>query len=1002
MRTEVEIEVPATDYDSEKTYSGDYKSDRMYFKKSKDGEYDDDDEDSFPIANLKCEDVKSRHKNGVGEFKSHRMAYKNNKGKWKPVKKNKVGNRDVHCESDGAVEGLDSWSDIKIFDYAFGNYLNWGGGEKKTVKKSRLEIMQEVAGSLADSTSGVNIGLMAFNQSQPSDGGRVLNGVEDVKTNAGTFKQKVNALRASGNTPLSETMFEAMYYYQGGKPFADRNPPSDVLDLNGNYISPIEYECQSNNIILLSDGAPTSDTTYNNKIGTVVGSRCSGNCLDELAGHMKNKDMSSGFAGDQVVTTYTVGFAIDHSLLASTAKSGGGQYYIANDAEELADAFDDIVRSVLDTSSTFVAPGVAVNSFNRLSHLNALYYSVFEPETRPLWQGNLKRYKINDDGEIVDVKGNAAVDSATGFFKDTAQSWWATAADGKAVTAGGARSQLPDVVNNRQVFTSISGAALTAISTAEKGTLTKSLFGDPNMSDSDHENLIRWTRGEDVNDEDGDGQTTDARKFLADPLHSEPKLIVYGGTESAPDTTVFFGDNQGYIHAVDGETGQSYFAFMPKELLGNQKTLMENRKSEGSRVYGMDGSIVSWVGASGPSEHVYLYSGMRRGGRNYYALDATDRNAPKFKWSILGGSGDFQELGQTWSTPVKSKVNIGGTAKDVLFFAGGYDPNQDDVSTRTEDSMGRALYIVDAKTGSRLWWAGPKGSGADLELDELKYSIPASPKVLDMDGDHLADQVYVGDMGGQVWRFDLNNGKAASDFAHGGRIADFAGSEVANARRFYHTPDLSMSQYWGKRYLNLMIGSGYQAHPLNKVIDDRVYMIRMPNLYDAPVDPGTGTVKYTAITETDLLDITDNAIGQGTDTEKLVAEKALSTKSGWMLQLENVGEKMLSSSLVVDGVATVTTYQPAPSLSACAPSTGRSRLYSVNLRDGTPVRNYDEIGTDTELTKGDRSKDILDPGLPPTPKLLRTPKDPFICVGTHCFKVDKINSLTQTYWREIE
>ncbi|MFB2351136.1 hypothetical protein, partial [Priestia megaterium] len=94
----------------------------------------------------------------------------------------------------------------------------------------------------------------------------------------------------------------------------------------------------------------------------------------------------------------------------------------------------------------------------------------------------------------------------------------------------------------------------------------------------------------------------------------------------------------------------------------------------------------------------------------------------------------------------------------------------------------------DATTGERLWWAGPAGSKADLELADMKYSIPATPAVIDINGDGLADQLYVGDMGGQVWRVDFWHGKNADDFATAGVIASLAGDDAASNRRFYHTP----------------------------------------------------------------------------------------------------------------------------------------------------------------------------------------------------------------------
>jgi len=1009
MDATVTVTVPTDPvYDSSTTYSGNYYSDKIYY------DYPSSDV-SFAKSQLACSDMATRLP-AVGVLTSYRMAYFRNRGQgWKNFNR-KFNGQDVDCAADNDI-GSFNWENITLRDFHDGNYLNWLNSANTTIEMTRLAIMQQVANNLADRTTGVNIGLMAFDRVGPfpwyqyrGEGGVILEAVRPISEGRADFKTAVDNLGPDTNTPLSETLFGAKRYFQGGSPYLSQSSSQVNGSMDGgSYLSPIELECQSNNIILLTDGAPTLDDNHESEMEEIIGA-CTGNCLDEISGYMRNNDMSEAHDGDQTITTYTVGFADEapDSLLSMTAKAGGGKYYKAGDAQQLAGAFDDIVRSVLETSSTFVAPGVAVNSFNRLSHFNALYYSVFEPDTRPLWEGNLKRYKISGTGDIVDVNNNNAIDSTTGFFKDGAKSWWSAEPDGKDVKVGGVRSMLP-ATGDRKVYTWLNGDDLTTdknlISTSNS-LLTAELLGNGSMVITDRAKLINWIRGQDVNDENGNGQINDARKFVSDPLHSEPKLIVYGGTETSPDTAVFFGDNQGYLHAINGETGESYFAFMPAELLKNQKTFMENSDTVADRIYGMDGSVVSWVknpsGEVADGGHVYLYIGMRRGGRSYYALDVTDRTAPKVMWDISGGSGDFVELGESWSTPVKSKVNIDGTVKDVLFFAGGYDADQDDATTRQVDDMGRALYIVDADTGQRLWWAGPAGSGANLALSQMKYSIPASPKVLDIDGDGLADQVYVGDMGGQIWRFDLNNGNSAGTLAFGGRIADFAGDDVANARRFYHTPDLSISRYWGKRYLTLVVGSGYHAHPLNKVIDDRAYMVRIPSLFGAPVDPISGYVSYATFTESDLFDITDNKIGEGTDAEKLTAEGNLSNASGWMLSFENSGEKMLSSSIVVDGVATFTTYEPAAALSACAPSTGLSRLYSVLLRDGRPVRNYDGIGTDTELTKDDRSKDVPVPGIPPSPKLLRTEEGAFICVGTSCEPVKDSNSFTQTFWREAE
>jgi len=106
---------------------------------------------------------------------------------------------------------------------------------------------------------------------------------------------------------------------------------------------------------------------------------------------------------------------------------------------------------VIKTNTTFSAPAVAVNAFNRTQTLNDLYVSVFSPKTTFHWPGNVKKYKVVN-GVVVDSTGAAAVDANTGFFKDTAQSYWSSMADGADVTLGGAASKLPDAAV-RTVYT---------------------------------------------------------------------------------------------------------------------------------------------------------------------------------------------------------------------------------------------------------------------------------------------------------------------------------------------------------------------------------------------------------------------------------------------------------------------------------------------------------------------------------------------------------------------
>ncbi len=400
--------------------------------------------------------------------------------------------------------------------------------------------------------------------------------------------------------------------------------------------------------------------------------------------------------------------------------------------------------------------------FNRLNHRSEIYFAVFRPDDTPSWPGNLKKYRLRaTDNAVLDYSTTAGVEAInpdTGFFTDTAESAWGNIADGKEVHLSGANAMLP-AYGSRDIYTYYSGSSSTTLSNTVNAlvstntNLTKTMFGVGTMTDPQFADHIDWIRGKDVDDADGDTVTAENRYIIGDPLHSKPIAVTYGGTEANPDITIFFGANNGFLYAVDSATGVEEFSFLPEVMYAAQDILRTN-SSTVNHEYGIDGSVTPFVhdanadGAiSGTGEFVYLYFGMRRGGRNYYALDVTDRDNPKILWQIEGGTGDFVELGQTWSQPILGRIDIDGTPTTVLYFAGGYDENQDDTTLRATDSMGRAVYIVNALTGA-LIWKGGDGVSYDEDFNDMLYSIPADLSVVDINSSGQDDIIFVGDMGG--------------------------------------------------------------------------------------------------------------------------------------------------------------------------------------------------------------------------------------------------------------
>jgi type IV pilus assembly protein PilY1 len=907
-----------------------------------------------------------------------------------------------------------------------GNYMNWRSDEANVAESKRLDVVVDVVKKLTNSLTNINLGLMRFDRN--SDGGMVDVPVSDITTSGALIRSKVDSYTASGGTPLEETYYEAVRYYRGEDWIYGNNasPNSSVTSSrSGNtYTSPINATCQKNHIILLTDGDPSNDTNSNSHIQNLVdgialpeglSDNCSGDgqCMDELAYWLRNTDQAPNtLIGDQAITTYTIGGFGDITgvdLLKRTAKWGGGKYFEANDTQGLTNALESIFLDILATDSTFTAPAVSVNAFNASEHRDELFYALFRPDDNAKWGGNLKKYRLTDDGFVYDVNDTPAVSDATGFFNDAAKDYWNNTndSDGKNVTLGGTANLL--IPANRTIYSDKNG------SLAPFDTVATSTTLDMDTADTlEVAKLKSWVMGIDVLDEDGDSSFIDSRNSIGDPLHTEPVVITYGGTDAKPDSTIYFATNEGFIHAINTETGIEDFSFLPTELHRTQKVFYENTTAAGDRPYGVDGPITNWfydknqnnvLMKSGTStiedgEHVYIYAGMRRGGNTYYALDVTNRSNPKLLFKIQGGvTNGFDKLGQTWSKMTVAKVMFNNAEKFVLFFTGGYDTNQDGNDLPEVDTVGNAVYMVDASTGELLWTAS--NENADLNITGMVNSMPASISAVDITGEGNIDYLFAADTGGRVFRFDIKQNNAGkSDFATGGVIASLAGSDAVGNRRFYNKPNVALvkDKQLGD-HLTIAIGSGHRAHPIfNKTVEDRFYVIKDFSPYSAPSS-------YTAMTEA-ATSKTSLGDGESADKTKLYNATALMTEGetalttsmqllmsnggGWYVTFGEIGEKVLSESTTFSGAIIFTTFSPSSGTAVgCGPDTGQSRTYVLSQTSAMAIIDLDGDG---DIDANDSSVILSQSGIAPRPVVIYRPGGgKTIAVGTETIEDDRFN-----------
>lgn len=205
-----------------------------------------------------------------------------------------------------------------------------------------------------------------------------------------------------------------------------------------------------------------------------------------------------------------------------------------------------------------------------------------------MWPGNLKRYRLSGD-KILDKNSLNAVDSETGFFTENAHSYWSTLADGSEVSEGGASSRL-GANRNIYVFDGAGTIASSANALHEDNTsITKADLAIQGETDADdlRDAILKWARGVDVKDSNGDGSTSDYRTQMGDPIHSQPIIVNYGSNDSA----IFVATNQGMLHSFDTSSGEENFAIMPKELLQNLHHFYKDTPTL-EHEYGLDGDMI--------------------------------------------------------------------------------------------------------------------------------------------------------------------------------------------------------------------------------------------------------------------------------------------------------------------------------------------------------------------------------------------------------------------------
>lgn len=798
--------------------------------------------------------------------------------------------------------------------------------------------------------------------------------------------------------------------------------------------------------------------------------QCVKNNTAVMLSGLPDDKMDNGLAeiGEMSSATLISLSAEDDAVSAKKSKTSDLRY--AQDRQSLLFELQQLeVRSspTAQQSIGLASVPVVTDGYNR-RHSKSIYFSLFEKSDHLVWAGNLKRYALDlSRPEITDQFGGAAFsENKVGekVFQASSKSFWSGGADGNALLSGGALEQLP---KKRNLLTHVGhlqyrkGAWVPKTENDARAVAlapSKQVLARMGLTDSSFSAAKKRFKKK-VKEIIEEATTKNATGAFGSFLGAKPIVIQYDATPGAERSTVFVSSNKGFLHAFDDETGEELFGFMPQSLLANLLPKLPDlqKRHRGHKtqplVYGLDSPWIAWRhdapilqknekgeaqwrrdGVISESVNqiekqdelsndlVMLYGGMGRGGRNVYGLDVTrsvvnsSDPSPTVRFVIRGGEkGPFARLGQTWSKPVLTQMQIHQGSevalRPVIVFAGGYDSAvfdnlPDALQKLPTTTLGNAIYIVDALTGELLWWASQK-SGS-VKHPDLKYSIPMSVKVLDTNGDGLTDRLYFADILGQVFRvqFEASKGQASIE-----KIADFGirnadthslkRASLAEYRYFFKAPSVAIVRDGvGQPRVALALGSGNLTQPLGKLSQDGLFVFYDDLILDSSKQ---------LVQAHDFLRAIDLPKINATNNMGFKSLQMDADQRGWQIALNRTaGEKVLSSPLILNEQVFFATFSPREE-TACADGAEAhiARLYSVSLKAASANGFFQS----DVLFKGQRPvnhRSFPINGFLPEIQFVQQGKNAALLFGTNVlpFGANKhgsnIASITTTQWRRLK
>ncbi len=615
------------------------------------------------------------------------------------------------------------------------------------------------------------------------------------------------------------------------------------------------------------------------------------------------------------------------------AVNGGGRYFSARSPESLARALAAAVAAI--RTSTAAAAAAATSSEEPAEGNNLLFSSRYRSQ---YWDGELEARSISlEDASL----------SAT-------RQWSAAArlAGRVALATDTRRIYLPGT-NTR---TGLKEFRWETLDPDEQALLDLRCAGEPARRFSHCEQLapeqqelaggsrlVNYLRGQSGSEDRPDNALRLFRKreqVLGAPVNAQPLFVGSPAFRYADENygefrdiiaanragTVYLAANDGMLHAFDSASGDERWAFIPAGVLPNLWRSADPNFSTDFR-YLLDGTPVAGdicplaptKSCAGADWRTLLVGGLGAAGREYYALDITDPDHPRYLWRF--SAEHDSNLGHAVGKPLITKRRNGTW---VVVLASGYD--------NVNPGSGRGvLFVLNAATGALL---------ARIDTGEGNTSLPAGLAQINAWIENLldntAERLYGGDLQGRLWRFDIN--AATAEGSHAVQLAQL--TREGRAQPITTRPALSIARAGGNVVTLVSVGTGsyLTAADLQDRSVQSLYTIK-----DSLTSTGLGDVRRLPSV------VQQKLAGSSNATQRKIVRTPVdwSSADGWYVDFDlgaSSGERVNLDIVMQLGALRVVTN--VPDHNPCRPG-AEAWVYAFDYLDARhlPTATEDVVGT---------------------------------------------------------